>query len=521
MHKRLLIWMGIFFSLATCQAQEQVDLGTKNVCGWSKEVTQKTVWTFATGEDDSVRIYVREICKREALDYSFGVVAANVDNVIATIDNGQRYIYYSRAFFESLSNHWYKLAILAHEIGHHINNNVTGSDERRRPEQELAADRFAGKVLCEFGAPHSVIRQLLVETCSEKGSAFYPDRSARLEAFLDGYVVAGCHSTSPTPIRTASTTTMPGFSPFNLQKTFRDLPVVISLNDKHHLLMDDNTEGSGIRVRDMFSGNVVKTFPGHQFGCAINNIDHMLVATRTSEDSLVVFDYTSQKPLHRFKVEGMESQIKFSSRDRFLGVQTGDRFHLFDLAGNKEIETFSVDGHRGATGDFCFSPDEKLLAVAVKPGIIIYSLETFRVVKKIALPEVPWAFEFIPRKDQLVWSCGENYFRIVDLDGKQIREIKFIVKESELAQIDKEYDNEDPKVFALAVSPDGKYIAAGGSFTSGRIRIFTLQGNLAQTIREEQHNGGIMDLLFSSDGRYLIAVWGGTRDLTRIYRNSY
>src|ERR1700761_6813329 len=131
MHNRLVIWLTILFSLAVCQtqAQQQVDLSTQNVCGWSKEVTQKTVSTFAPGEDDSVRIYVREICKREALDYSFGVAAANVDNVIATIDNGQRYIYYSRAFFESLPNHWYKLAILAHEIGHHINNNITGSGE--------------------------------------------------------------------------------------------------------------------------------------------------------------------------------------------------------------------------------------------------------------------------------------------------------------------------------------------------------------------------------------------------------
>jgi WD40 repeat protein len=205
-----------------------------------------------------------------------------------------------------------------------------------------------------------------------------------------------------------------------------------------------------------------------------------------------------------------------------MGIQIFERFHLFDLAGNKEMLTISVEGH-GGENDFRFSPDEKYFAIVTKPGILIYSLETFHVIKKITLPEIPWEFEFIPHKDQLVWSCGENYFRIIDFDGKQIREVKMIEKESELEEIDKaneggDFSNENPRVLALAVSPDAKYIAAAGSFTGGRIRIFTLGGSLAQTIREE-HNGAIGNLRFTSDGKYLLSEGGHGRDFTRVYRN--
>ena len=86
---------------------------------------------------------------------------SNINNAVAAVYKGQRYILYDRDFMNSLTagsnQYWSNMFILAHEVGHHINGHsldiiLYASDiidpkslvEKRK--QELEADEFA--LLC-------------------------------------------------------------------------------------------------------------------------------------------------------------------------------------------------------------------------------------------------------------------------------------------------------------------------------------------------------------------------------------
>ena len=82
----------------------------------------------------------------------------NINNALAVIDDGMRYILYDPEFINSISqtsDYWANMSILAHEVGHHINGHTVDAllyvSEVVEPEtlkqqrkQELEADEFAG-----------------------------------------------------------------------------------------------------------------------------------------------------------------------------------------------------------------------------------------------------------------------------------------------------------------------------------------------------------------------------------------
>ncbi len=75
-------------------------------------------------------------------------------------------------------------------------------------------------------------------------------------------------------------------------------------------------------------------------------------------------------------------------------------------------------------------------------------------------------------------------------------------------------------LYACALSPDGRYVAVGGYFNSGNHNIFIFH---TQTGILQHCIGGlgnvILDLEFSSDGRYLAAALAGTQGI-RVYQSS-
>src|SRR5205085_1311589 len=162
------------------------------LCGWNEQSTRSEIYEWETAPDNKVREYVDQICKLAVIEPNFIIKRANVDNALATIDDdNNRIIYYNPAFFQSLTSEWFKLAILAHEIGHHINSH-TFSKNNKRPSDELDADQFAGSILCRMGAPFNDIKQLMIDHCSTQGDEFYPPQSARVSAIAISYETGSC-----------------------------------------------------------------------------------------------------------------------------------------------------------------------------------------------------------------------------------------------------------------------------------------------------------------------------------------
>jgi hypothetical protein len=167
-----------------CLCQTKVQL-KNNICGWSKPLSEQNIYTWDA--NNQALEYVKKICDAAFIDPNFIIKRANVDNAIATIDdNNNRVIYYSESFFQSLNNEAYEIAILAHEIGHHINNHTFSKNDKRASD-ELIADQFAGSILCKLRLKLNDAKQLLNEQCSTQGDGYYPPRSARIEAVVLGF----------------------------------------------------------------------------------------------------------------------------------------------------------------------------------------------------------------------------------------------------------------------------------------------------------------------------------------------
>lgn len=144
---------------------------------------------------------VDRILKVVGLTRNFVIEASDdVDNAESGIDgNNRRYIYYNPAFMERIKNKartdWAALAILAHEIGHHLLGHRTEDggktpqeEEEVRHRQELEADKYSGFILRYLGASVREA-QSAVEAYGDDndGSATHPPMRARLDAVRDGW----------------------------------------------------------------------------------------------------------------------------------------------------------------------------------------------------------------------------------------------------------------------------------------------------------------------------------------------
>lgn len=121
---------------------------------------------------------------------NFEVVAADITRefaAYATVRGGRRYIVYDRESLTwDISNpNWIDVTIMAHEIGHHLNNHPLDR-EIAYWKRELEADRFAGFAVSRLGGSLenalAAFRGLSVE-----GTELHPPRAQRLEAVEAGW----------------------------------------------------------------------------------------------------------------------------------------------------------------------------------------------------------------------------------------------------------------------------------------------------------------------------------------------
>jgi len=137
------------------------------------------------------------------------IPCSEINNAAATSYKGIRYILYDKEFMQlinSRTNDWASLAILAHEVGHHINGHSldillmaadvveTKSLENKR-KQELEADEFAGFVLAKLGADlNSALSFTNIFTDKDDTYSTHPSKSKRVNAVKKGFNKAGGNS---------------------------------------------------------------------------------------------------------------------------------------------------------------------------------------------------------------------------------------------------------------------------------------------------------------------------------------
>lgn len=131
-----------------------------------------------------------EIMKVIGLVPNFELKEANVQNVEASISHRKRYILYNPEYISWINNatndKWAAFALLAHEVGHHLNGH-TMRRNGSRPALELEADEFAGFVLYQLGASLEQSQEVMKFIAKTTASDTHPARTSRMHAIQNGW----------------------------------------------------------------------------------------------------------------------------------------------------------------------------------------------------------------------------------------------------------------------------------------------------------------------------------------------
>jgi TPR repeat protein len=153
--------------------------------------------------EQDVEGLIANILSMQGLNNRFVVLACtSVENCIATIDKNNRpIILYNPNFLKSvkklgfkeadipsiLEKDWSTLTILAHEIGHHLNNHITNPLPGATEIQiELEADKTAGFLVYLMGGTLEKAK-MAFQGVSETGGYTHPKRQDRIVALTTGY----------------------------------------------------------------------------------------------------------------------------------------------------------------------------------------------------------------------------------------------------------------------------------------------------------------------------------------------
>jgi hypothetical protein len=183
--------MVILFVSCSTFAQQKLQVDRQRMCSWNEDaITSDSLYSFPP--DKETQAAVDKIMKFTGLSVNFELVAANVPTAVAIMQGEKRLILYNQLFMKDVNKDtqtdWSAISILAHEIGHHLNQHTLGLGGDRS-EQELAADKFSGDILSKMGATLDQARAAL-NSRPETKSAYYPPKAVRLVAVGNGWIAA-------------------------------------------------------------------------------------------------------------------------------------------------------------------------------------------------------------------------------------------------------------------------------------------------------------------------------------------
>lgn len=151
--------------------------------------------------DNQVQTMVTEILNLQGISRELDVRAATgVHFAIATLNSSKDPVimYNPEQMTDALEGeerNWIALAILAHEVGHHINGHmvdiVDGQGntlgQARRHSFERQADETSGFVLYRMGASVEEAQQAVVDFVADDASSTHPGKQSRLSAIANGW----------------------------------------------------------------------------------------------------------------------------------------------------------------------------------------------------------------------------------------------------------------------------------------------------------------------------------------------
>jgi len=210
------------------------------------------------------------------------------------------------------------------------------------------------------------------------------------------------------------------------------------------------------RIWDPVSGNILQTLEGHngtvrKFSCSP---DGKLVLTGSDDRTARLWDVQSGQELNRFRDQAWVTSVALSNDGQKVltlnGDGAGNTVRIWAVQPKSELP--NLPNHGSGINGVAFSPDGRLLATGDSAGVIH------------------------------LWDAH---------GGKLIRELA----------------TEDVINYGLQFSPDGYYLASG-QWNSGVVQLWDVQ--TGQEVRRftSESIGGLNELAFSPDGRFLFGGGG-------------
>ena len=159
-----------------------------NGCGYANQGKYEGLKIFKPKIKEKQQIL--EILKYSGLPINFEIYSADINNALATIINGKRYILYDEkllSYSDKMSGeYWTSMSILAHEIGHHLSGH-TLSKSGSSHSIELEADKYSGFILHKMGASKEQSIKAINLFISNSESNTHPSKNKRIKAIIDGW----------------------------------------------------------------------------------------------------------------------------------------------------------------------------------------------------------------------------------------------------------------------------------------------------------------------------------------------
>ncbi len=195
-----------FFFIITSNifGQESLDYNNSNNSIIICKGIQESLKEFSSNKE--AQDALKKITSTVAMSNSIILSACDeINNALAITIDGDRYIFYDKNFMKIISentNAWSNLVILAHEVGHHINNHTRDLYLNDKPSDkstlqqfedskldELEADYFAGFVLGKLGASLNEAKEgiSLISSDDENRYSTHPSKSRRIAKIEEGW----------------------------------------------------------------------------------------------------------------------------------------------------------------------------------------------------------------------------------------------------------------------------------------------------------------------------------------------
>jgi hypothetical protein len=131
-----------------------------------------------------------EVMNAIGLHQDIELKKAKVLNIEASVSHGKRYVLYNPEFIAWISkltkSRWAAMALLAHEVGHHLNGH-TLKKGGSKPALELEADEFAGFILHRLGASLEESQEVMKYIARPEITDTHPARASRMIAIQSGW----------------------------------------------------------------------------------------------------------------------------------------------------------------------------------------------------------------------------------------------------------------------------------------------------------------------------------------------